>query len=122
MAIESLLADGVDFDGIVAATDDMAMAAMQRLVKHGRRIPDDVAVVGFDDSHAAEMFIPSLTSVYLDGVTMGRIAIDILDELLRNTAPQRTSECRLITPSLVVRESCGAGASTGTRPDVGQRS
>lgn len=112
-AVEKLLADGVAFDGIVAATDDTAMAAIQHLARCGRRAPDDVAVIGFDDSPTARWFVPSLTSMYLDGVTMGRIAIDLLHDLLQGKAMEQPA-CRMITPTLVVRESCGAQAAMPT--------
>ncbi|MEJ1231151.1 MAG: substrate-binding domain-containing protein [Galbitalea sp.] len=54
-AVEQLLSDGFEFDGIVFANDDMAFGGLQALQRHGLDVPRDVAIVGFDDfglSHA----------------------------------------------------------------------
>lgn len=62
-AMRSLLAEQPALDGVFAANDLMAQGACLVLREHGRRIPDDVAVVGFDDSGAAAACRPRLTTV-----------------------------------------------------------
>ena len=62
-AMERLLAEHPDIDGVFAANDLMAQGALLVLREHGRRVPDDVAVVGFDDSSAALACRPPLTTV-----------------------------------------------------------
>ncbi len=62
-AAERLVASGVEFDALFAASDQMAIAALHVLAAHGRRVPDDVAVVGFDDSVAARTSTPPLTTM-----------------------------------------------------------
>ncbi|MFJ7203455.1 LacI family DNA-binding transcriptional regulator [Streptomyces sp. NPDC098789] len=62
-AVLRLLAEHPDLDGVFAANDLMAQGACLVLREHGRRIPDDVAVVGFDDSSAATACRPRLTTV-----------------------------------------------------------
>ena len=63
VAMERLLAEHPDIDGVFAANDLMAQGALLVLREHGRRVPDDVAVVGFDDSSAALACRPPLTTV-----------------------------------------------------------
>ena len=62
-AAAALLADHPDLDGIVVASDLMAAGALKVLAATGRRVPDDVAVVGYDDLGVAERTTPALTTV-----------------------------------------------------------
>ena len=71
-AMRELLARSPDLDGVFAASDPMAVGAMRVLKEHGRRIPDDVALVGFDDSATARHTDPPLTSVHQPLEAMGR--------------------------------------------------
>lgn len=72
-AMRELLARDPDIDAVFAASDPMAMGAMHVLKEHGRRIPDDVAVIGFDDSSASRLYSdPPLTTVHQPTEEMGR--------------------------------------------------
>jgi len=71
-AMRELLARAPDLDGVFAASDPMAVGAMRVLKEHGRRIPADVALVGFDDSATARHTDPPLTSVHQPLEAMGR--------------------------------------------------
>ena len=62
-AMEELLGRGVEFDGLFIASDLMALDAVRGAREHGLRVPDDVAVVGFDDSVAATQVRPALTTI-----------------------------------------------------------
>jgi DNA-binding LacI/PurR family transcriptional regulator len=62
-ATEELLARAPDLDGLFVASDLMARGAMRALGRTGRRVPEDVAVGGFDDSSAAITTDPSLTTI-----------------------------------------------------------
>jgi DNA-binding LacI/PurR family transcriptional regulator len=64
-----------DLDAVVAANDRMALGAMHALRARGLRIPDDVAVTGFDDIEEAAWFAPPLTSVEQPLTEMGRQAV-----------------------------------------------
>ena len=61
--ISQLLANGLDFDGIFAASDNIAMGAIKALQAKGYRVPEDVSVVGFDDIPLASYFSPPLTTI-----------------------------------------------------------
>jgi DNA-binding LacI/PurR family transcriptional regulator len=102
-AAMGLLASGVALDAIFAASDLIAMGAISALRERGRSVPQDVAVIGFDDITAAAHFIPPLTTVQQD---THRAADMLVDNLLRMSAGEPV-ESALIEPKLVVRGSCG---------------
>lgn len=77
-AASQLLAARPDIDAIFAASDLMALGAVRAIERAGRRIPDDVAVVGFDDSMIAETARPPLTSVHQPVEEIGQQLIQIL--------------------------------------------
>jgi LacI family transcriptional regulator len=75
VAMSALLDRIPDLDAVVAANDRMAMGAMHTLRGRGLRIPEDVAVTGFDDIEEAAWFAPPLTSVEQPLAEMGRQAV-----------------------------------------------
>ncbi|MFD7100890.1 LacI family DNA-binding transcriptional regulator [Streptomyces xanthophaeus] len=103
-AMRSLLAQRPDLDGVFAANDLMAQGAALVLREHGRRIPEDVAVVGFDDSSAATACRPRLTTVRQPVEDM---AAEMVRLLLDRVGGAAGAEPRgvLFTPELVVRAS-----------------
>ena len=78
LATAELLERGQKFDGLVVGNDAMAMGALRRLREAGLRIPDDVAVTGFDDIAAAAHAEPALTTVYNPLYEMGKTAVQLL--------------------------------------------
>lgn len=70
-AMRALLERDPQIDAVFAANDQMAVGAYQALAEAGRRVPDDVAVVGFDDNYFAETATPQLTTVHQPSVEMG---------------------------------------------------
>jgi diguanylate cyclase (GGDEF)-like protein len=99
----------VSFDALVAASDEMAIGAVRALLARGIRVPEEVAVVGFDDVEAAQFCFPPLTTVRQPLYEQGRVATDLLlGELAGRRAPGRV----LLHTKLVVRRSCGCGPST----------
>jgi DNA-binding LacI/PurR family transcriptional regulator len=102
-AARDLLAAHPEVDGLFAANDLMAGGAVQTLLAEGRRVPDDVAVVGFDDSSAAVASRPWLTTIRQPvedmAAEMARLLVDHVDE------PGRPPRSVLFEPTLVVRES-----------------
>lgn len=74
-AISALLDRSPDLDAVVAANDRMALGAMHTLQERGMRIPEDVAITGFDDIDEAAWFTPPLTSVKQPLAEMGRQAV-----------------------------------------------
>jgi LacI family transcriptional regulator len=102
-AIEELLTRGVPFDGVFAHNDLMAVGVLDGLRAAGRRVPDDVAVIGFDDISIAEHTQPALTTVRQPSREMGEAAATML---LAHLAGEALPTEPLVVPtSLVVRES-----------------
>ena len=83
-AMRTLLARCPDIDAVFAASDLMAAGALQALREAGRRVPSDVAVVGYDDSQIAEMTDPPLTSVRQPieemGAEMSRLLVSVASQ------------------------------------------
>ncbi len=91
-------------DAIVTASDYMALAAIRAVEACGLRVPDDVAIIGFDDVRHAQANIPALTTIHQPFYDMGRQAVEMLLALIDgHPLPSRT----LIPAPLIVRESCG---------------
>ncbi|MFE2293768.1 LacI family DNA-binding transcriptional regulator [Streptomyces sp. NPDC059452] len=102
-AMERLLTEHPDLDGVFAANDLMAMGACHVLREHGRRVPEDVAVVGFDDSSAALACRPPLTTVRQPVEEMAaEMTRLLLDKLARPDSPATSV---IFEPELVVRGS-----------------
>lgn len=102
-AVERLLADGVPFDAVFAHNDLSAAGALQALRDAGRRVPEDVAVVGFDDLPLAGHTHPPLTSVRQPLREMGAIAARSLVARLAGTPLPDTPT--VIPTSFTVRAS-----------------
>jgi LacI family transcriptional regulator len=100
---------------IFVANDYMAIGAMSALTQAGLRIPEDVAIVGFDDIAMARYLNPPLTSVNVDLLDLGARAVQRLVDHKNGAATRRKNE---VTPAtLVIRKSCGApSAGPESRP------
>ncbi len=90
-----------DLDGLVVASDLMAAGALRVLAELGRRVPDDIAVVGFDDLGVAERTSPPLTTVRQPVEQMAERATRLLLE--RVDAIHGSHPMRLIIPPTLVR-------------------
>ncbi len=109
----------VSFDAVIAANDGMAIAAMSELERRGIRVPEDVAVFGFDDAEYAMYQRPPLTTVRQPIREQARKAFDVLlTQLGGETIPKITR----IGSQLVVRRSCGCIAFTGEASSFPPRS
>ncbi|MHB9145783.1 MAG: LacI family DNA-binding transcriptional regulator [Symbiobacteriia bacterium] len=97
---------------LFAVNDMMAIGAIRAIEDAGRRVPEDVAVVGFDDILLASMTKPGLTTIGQPTYQMGVMAMDMLLERMRSDAPVGPQQL-ILEPSLVIRESCG-GKRSGT--------
>lgn len=105
-AADALIERGAKFDAILAASDLIAIGAMRALAARGIRVPEDVAVVGFDDIAAASFTNPPLTTVMQDTRAAGRM---LVETLLGRIREERVHDV-LLPAKLVVRRSCGAPA------------
>jgi DNA-binding LacI/PurR family transcriptional regulator len=97
-----------DLDAIVAANDAMALGVIEELASMGVRVPDQIAVTGFDDIEESRFTIPPLTTVRQPLYEQGRDAVRIVLDQLRNGAPPERVVRRT---ELVMRRSCGCLAS-----------
>ena len=108
VAIQQMVLDGIQFDAIFAGDDDSAIGAMRALKMAARLIPQDVAVVGFDDVPFARYLSPALTTVRAPIEEVGREAVRQL-VLLMNGGQAHV--LTLMPTELVIRESCGCVSS-----------
>ena len=98
------LRPGIDFEAVVAANDNMAFGVLAALDERGIHVPEEVAVVGFDDFEEARHTLPPLTTVTWPGYMQGRQAAELLLAMVQhNAAPELTH----VSTDLIVRESCG---------------
>lgn len=103
----TLLERGLDFDAIFAASDLIATGALRALAAAGRRVPEDVAVVGFDGIPMGTVTRPALTTVSQET----QLAGEALVQSLINQIGGHPAESMILSPRLVVRESCGGASS-----------
>ena len=101
-----LVGNGREFRGLLCGDDLIAIGAMAALKSCGLRIPEDVAVIGFDDDPMAAMFDPSLTTVHYPMFEMGRQSFQIFQKLTRGRV--KRSGSILMDTRLVVRRSTQA--------------
>ncbi|MDF1521245.1 MAG: LacI family DNA-binding transcriptional regulator [Trueperaceae bacterium] len=101
-AVARLLARALEFTAIFFANDQMAAGGMRTLREHGREIPDDVSVVGYDDVFLGRYLTPTLTTVRQPLVDMGRAAAYLLLERLGHDGREVV---RRFDPELVERQS-----------------
>jgi LacI family transcriptional regulator len=113
-ATQQLLARGVKFTALFAGNDTIAFGALRALREAGLRVPEDVAVVGYDDIPLAAFASPPLTSVRTDPVGHGRQAVQMLLKQLGRLPPDAALDTAE-PPRLVVRESCGSHGSRRAR-------
>lgn len=93
-------------DAVFVASDWMALGAMRALREAGARVPEDIALVGFDDIPLASQTIPPLTTIRQQILQMGALASQLLQDLLDN--PGSHPLHKILPTELVVRASSGA--------------
>ena len=102
-AMEELLEREPDVDGVFVASDLMAFGALAQLAAAGRRVPEDVAVVGFDDVEGAATASPPLTTMRQP---FGKLAQGLADLLRRRIAGEAETDEQVVFPTeLVLRSS-----------------
>ncbi|WP_312952383.1 ribose operon transcriptional repressor RbsR [Superficieibacter sp.] len=102
-AMKQLLAHPAPPDAVFAGNDAMAVGAYQALYQAGKRIPEDMAIVGYDDIELARYMTPPLTTVHQPKDELGELAIDVL--IHRMAQPDQKQQRVQLTPELVVRGS-----------------
>jgi LacI family transcriptional regulator len=102
---ELMLAGELTADALVCGNDELALAVMARLTDGGVDVPEDIAVVGWDDVMTARYVRPGLTTVRQPVQELGALAADRLHDLDSGAAP--SAERRVLATQVVIRSSCG---------------
>ncbi|MBN2735654.1 MAG: substrate-binding domain-containing protein [Spirochaetales bacterium] len=104
-AVKILLDDRkLDFDAIVAANDGMAIGAISALKERNIKVPEEMAVVGYDDIELLKAITPSVTSVQQPLYEQGRLAAQVLLDVIANN---RVNDEYVLNTKTIIRESCG---------------
>lgn len=106
--LEELLRRSPGLEAVFACNDAMAAGALQAARKLGRRVPQDLAIVGFDDAPEAAFTYPALTTIQQPLVELGGQAVDLLNRILEAGSGSEETENSLaisMPPKIVVRES-----------------
>lgn len=108
-AMQALIASGAQFDAVFAASDLIAFGAMRALDEHDLKVPEDVALAGFDDIPMARFVNPALTTVLQDTRQAGEMLVDALLRMIRGEKVQST----ILPVKLTVRRSSLRGGVSG---------
>ncbi|GHE78095.1 LacI family DNA-binding transcriptional regulator [Thalassotalea profundi] len=103
-AMQILIKSNKHVDAIFAASDLIAVGALKAMQEYNIKVPEDIAIVGFDDIPIASFTYPALTTARQNTVLAGELLVDKLLELISGEQAQT----RLMATTLVVRESCGS--------------
>jgi LacI family transcriptional regulator len=103
-ATEELLHNHPNVTCLFAANDLSALGALSYLTERGISVPDDIAIIGFDDILMATLVHPSLTTIHQPTYEMGTIAAHLL--LQQITEPKHKPEQHILEPTLIVRQTC----------------
>ncbi|WP_203718547.1 LacI family DNA-binding transcriptional regulator [Asanoa siamensis] len=103
-----MLARMPEVTAVFAANDHLALGVLRALHEHGRRVPQDISVVGFDDVPEAGFFIPPLTTVRPDFKAVARMSLDLLLSQIADSGDHRDGLRQTIAPTLIVRNSASA--------------
>jgi LacI family transcriptional regulator, galactose operon repressor len=112
--VDRLLAGPAPFTAICAASDVLAVGALQRLAELGISVPDEVSVSGFDDIPTAAMIAPSLSTVRLPLHQIGRLGFEFAQRVLAGEDPEPTT----LQTELVMRSSTGLAPERPLPRDV----
>jgi DNA-binding LacI/PurR family transcriptional regulator/serine phosphatase RsbU (regulator of sigma subunit) len=110
-AMVEILSRTRDLDAVVAANDYMAIGAMDELIHRGLRVPEDVRVMGFDDTPVARFAQRALSTMAQPIDDMAELAVDTILKSLSGGQPELVST---LDVQLVLRESCGCSYAVGT--------
>ena len=102
-AMTSMLDDGEKFSAVFCANDEMAYGALQAARIRGVRVPEELAIVGFDDFGLARVLDPPLTTIRAPAREMGRRAAEFLFEVIDGDQPRHA----VVEVDMVLRRSCG---------------
>ncbi|MGG1552765.1 LacI family DNA-binding transcriptional regulator [Paenibacillus ferrarius] len=102
-AMQKLLAEAPPFTAVFAASDEMAIGAMNYAMEQGLKIPEDLSIIGYDDLKFARMVHPPLTTIHQPLTLMGRMASEKLIALIEDKGSQVSSS--IVSHHLVERQT-----------------
>lgn len=111
---EKFLKINPSVDAVFAVNDSTAIAAMKVIQRMGKKVPNDIAVIGFGDGPNTEIVSPTLSTIEQKGTEMGTEAIRLLLNRIENEIPTDSFQTKVLTPILMKRES------TLTKVDLSQ--
>jgi len=112
LGLQYLLEQNPKLDAVLACNDQMALGVLQAAHKSGVRVPEDLGVIGFDNTPEAAYFWPPLTTVRHQLIEQGRIAVEQLIEAIeakRNNLHVDQPDMTVLQPELIVRASSTKG-------------
>jgi LacI family transcriptional regulator len=105
----NLIKENPQITGLFCVNDDVGSTAVRAIQDLGKHVPDDISVIGFDDTYLAANTHPTLTTMHVDTTAMGRAAVQLLSLRLAN--PDSARMTLTIHPTLVKRESVSLATS-----------
>ncbi|MDF3144069.1 MULTISPECIES: LacI family DNA-binding transcriptional regulator [unclassified Streptomyces] len=107
------LAEERDCTAVFAANDQMALGLLRALHERGRKVPDDVSVIGFDDIPESASFLPPLTTIHQDFAEVGRLCVEgVIGKMRHDHTPHDTAHGTTLVPTRLVPRR-----STAPRPE-----
>jgi DNA-binding LacI/PurR family transcriptional regulator/signal transduction histidine kinase len=113
-AMTAILDGGLPFNALFCVNDRMALGAVDILRERGLRVPQDVAVAGFDGIEEGRYLTPPLTTVIQPLAELGSRAVDLLVDRMRGGAPAE----QVLTCTPLIRQSCGCVPRKGQETDL----
>ncbi|KPL72116.1 hypothetical protein ADN00_16315 [Ornatilinea apprima] len=107
-AMKELLSKKIDFSAVLASNDESALGAIKAMNEAGIRVPDDVAVIGFDNRFEGAVHSPSLSSIHVPLFEIGYKSVEVMVNYL--TRQEELPELVTMNTKLITRDSCGCGA------------
>jgi LacI family transcriptional regulator len=101
--VKEIIDKGVDFDGIFCFNDVFAIGTIAALKDANIRVPEDVAVIGYDDIYFSRFISPPLSTVRIDKITEGKLAFEMLYQILKKRSGKNIK--KVLDVNLVVRAS-----------------
>lgn len=103
-AIEYFENTGKEYDAVVCASDEIAMGVINALREHGKKVPGNVSVIGFNDNGVSSVFYPKITTIKQPSYDMGSVAMRMLIKILNKKELEESQF--VLDYKLIERESC----------------
>lgn len=118
-AVQNILKSGTKFTALLASNDESAMGAMQAVKDAGLKIPEDIAIIGFDGRPESVAQVPPLTTIHVPLFNSGYQAVEVLLEHI-DKKPEATRMLKIPT-RLAIRQSCGCRQDAGVVVDLARK-